>query len=116
MRTPLGTALGSTCMAIIKLFSVVPDPLAAEPTQAPSQGAVSYPDPSTYGFFPKPFSFQALIRSGFIFSGPRAASVHGWWDQVSSPARTATSRVELWAKGPIERFFRGTEITLACGL
>lgn len=33
-------------------------------------------------------------------------SVHGYWLQTSGPARIATIRTELWAKGPRDRSFR----------
>lgn len=37
--------------------------------------------------------------------GPRAVSVHGWWQKVSGPATSATVTVELEAKGPNDMFF-----------
>ncbi len=68
---------------------------------------------TTYGLFPEPFRFNSRTDRPHISTseGPRAASVHGWWDQVSGPAKTATVRIELWAKGPHDQFFRkvGTE-------
>lgn len=66
VRTTLDTTLDRTCMTIIRLFSFVPDALAAEPTQAPNQAAESYPDPLSPGF-PKTFSFQAPIRWASYF-------------------------------------------------
>lgn len=90
------TTLGRTCMAIIRLFSFVPDALAAEPTQAPNQAAESHPDPLSPGF-PKTFSFQALIRwaSYFFIDWPSGSKRARKGGRVSGPDKTATSRVEL---------------------
>lgn len=74
-----------------------------------------------YGMFPQPFSFRSRSDRPHISrsEGPRAASVHGWWDQVSGPARTANLRIELWAKGPHDQGIRkvgtGTKNSISGG-
>lgn len=60
------------------------------------------------GILPEPNRFQSLTDRPHISTseGPRAVSVHGWWDRVSGPAELATVRIELWAKGPNDPGFR----------
>lgn len=91
------------------------------PTQASTLGqaipvsyAVDLNDPreqeqiTPYGMFPQPFRFKSRSDRPHISAseGPRAVSVHGWWDQVSGSARTANVRIERWAKGPHDQGFR----------
>lgn len=78
-------------------------PSAADVSSSTEQKQVT-----TYGIFPKPFRFESRSDWPHISSsrGARAASVHGWWNQISGPAGTATVRIELWAKGPRDRWFR----------
>lgn len=83
-----------------------------EVTQAPHEANTGDPQDrieiSQYSFIPKPFRFSAQTdRPHFSTSGgPKAVSVHGWWNQISGPAKTATVRIELWAKGPHDQGFR----------
>ena len=100
---------------VLTIISFISPAQASTFGQAPTVSyAVDLNDPqeqehvNPYGLFPQPFRFKSRSDRPHISTseGPRAASVHGWWDQVSGPARTATVRIELWAKGPHDQGFR----------